>query len=261
MPSKTLYGCAGIRGPIALYARRNGVLELDVLDRSPAPKASAFKKWRKDAGPRLAFSLVAPRAVAAVKPSAALDAGLEVLLEAQRASQAKFVLLATPVEVTPAHLPRERFGKLVDRIREGLGDARAAVRIVWQPRGVWELEEAARFAKTLDVDLAGDPLADPREPFWDDALRYLRLSAIGGRTAFPPTRLRAIAELLAAVQKDDADAGQSIERVVVFTTPSAPAEAKRLRALVDQIGERGASKGGGRVISPRAGRALRDEEE
>jgi hypothetical protein len=200
--------------------------------------------------------------VAAVKPSPALEEGLERMLEAQRASQAKLILLATPVEVTPAHLPRERLGKLVDRIRAGLGDAKKLVRVVWQPRGVWEPEEAARFAKSIGVELAGDPLADPREPFWDDALRYLRLSAVGGRTAFPPTRLRAIAELLAAVQKDDADAGRSIERVVVFTTPSAPAEAKRLRGLVEQIGERSASKGGGRVISPRGGRAaVRDEEE
>ena len=261
MASKTLYGCAGIRGPLASYGRRYGVLEIDTLDRSPAPKVSAWKKWRKDAGPRLAISIVAPRAVAAIKPSAALDEGLARLLEAQRASQARYLLLATPVEVTPAPLPRERMTKLVDRIRHELGDAKKLVRVVWQPRGVWELEEAARFAKSIDVDLAADPLADPREPFWDDALRYLRLSAIGGRTAFPPTRLRAIAELLAAVEKDDADEGKTVERVVVFTTPSAPAEAKRLRALVEQIGDRGVrGGGGGRVISPRAG-AVRSEEE
>lgn len=251
MPSKTLFGVAGIRGPLDASARRLGVLELDVLDRSPAPKESTFKKWRKDAGPRLAFSIVAPKSVAAVRPSPALDEGLERLLDAQRALQARFVLLLTPVDVTPAALPRERMQKLVERIREGLGEARALVRIVWQPRGVWEMEEAARFAKRIGVELAGDPLADPREPFWDDTLRYLRLSAVGGRTQFPPTRLRAIAELLAAAQRDDAHDGVEVERVVVFTTPRAPVEAKRLRALVEQIGSRGATKGGGRVVSPR----------
>jgi len=219
-----------------------------------------MRKWRKEAGPRLQFSLVAPKAVAAVRPTPELESGLERLLEAQRLLQARFLLLSTPVDVTPAPLPRERLTKVVDRLREGLGEARDLVRIAWQPRGVWELDAAAEFALKIGVDLAGDPLADPREPFWHDALRYLRLTAVGGRQVFPQVRLRAIADLLVASQRDAEANDVSFERAVVFTTPKAPTEAKKLRLLVKQQLAKVAEGGGGRVISPR-GSATRDEEE
>ena len=260
---KTLFGCAGQRGPLETYGKRFDVLELDVLDRTPPTKDATLRKWRREAGPRLGFSLVAPVALAAVRPTPALDEALGRLLEAQRLLQARWILLATPVEVTPAPLPRERLARVVARIREGLGEARDLVRIVWQPRGLWELETAAAFAKTLPVDLCADPLADPREPFWDDGLRYLRLSAVGGRTVFPPMRLRSIAELLAAAQGDDARAGTTVERVVVLTTPRAPAEVRKLRQLVQALSTRGAGDvGGGRVILPRnrAAAGLGEEE-
>lgn len=259
---KTYFGCAGMRGPLETYGKRYDLLELDVLDKDAALRTPTLRKWRKEAGPRLQFSLVAPRAVSAVRPTPELDAALAKLLEAQRLLQARFVLLATPVEVTPAPLPRERLAKVVARIREGLGDARDVVRIAWQPRGVWELDAAAEYARTLGIDIAADPLADPREPFWDDSLRYLRLSAVGGRQVFPQVRLRAIADLLVASQRDAEAEGVDVERAVVFTTPKAPADAKKLRQLVKQQLGKTTEGGGGRVISPRAGaRRLGEEEE
>jgi uncharacterized protein YecE (DUF72 family) len=259
---KTYYGCANIRGPLEGYGKRFDVLELDVLDRTPETKAATLKKWRKEAGPRLAFSLVAPKAVAAVRPTPALDEGLARLLEAQRILHARFILLATPVEVTPAALPRERLGKVVERLREGLGEARSVVRIAWMPRGVWELDQAARFADRLGIDLATDPMADPREPFWDASLRYVRLSAVGGRTAFPATRMRAVAELLVASQRDVEEAGDvSFERAVVLTTPRATTDAKKMRQLVKQLSGRGKRVLGGRVVSPRGRARTIDEGE
>ena len=260
---KTYFGCAGMRGPLETYGKRYDLLELDVLDKEAALRTPTMRKWRKEAGPRLQFSLVAPRAVSAVRPTPELDAALAKLLEAQRLLQARFILLATPVEVTPAPLPRERLAKVVERIREGLGDARDVVRIAWLPRGVWELDAGAEFARKLGVDLAGDPLADPREPFWDDSLRYLRLSAVGGRQVFPALRLRAIADLLVASQRDAEADDTSFERAVVFTTPKAPTEAKKLRLLVKQQLGKSIEGGGGRVISPRgaAGRGRGEEEE
>ena len=266
---RTYYGCSGARGPLETYGKRHELLELDVLDEREGKKkpksggtvhAATLRKWRKEAGPRLVFSLVAPAAVSAVRPTKELDAALERLLEAQRLLQARFIVLATPVEVTPAALPRERLAKVVARIREGLGEASAMVHVVWQPRGVWEMDSAAEFAHELGVDLCADPLADPREPFWDESLRYLRLSAIGGRGVFPATRLRGIAELLAASQRDADRAGESFERAVVFTTPQAPKEAKRLRLLVAQLTSRSVKGGEGRVITPK-NRLAREEEE
>lgn len=253
MGIRTLYGSAGARGAVDAFARRFDVLELDVLDRDPKPREVTLKKWRKEAGPTLAFSLVAPKALSAVRPGPALDEALERLLEAQRLLQARFLLLITPTEVTPSQLNRERLAKVVERIREGLGEARSMVRIAWEARGVWEADDAAAFAKTLDVDLAMDPLVDPREPFFHPVLRYFRLGTVGGRTEFPPARLRYLAEVIAAREGDG-------ELVVVFDTPHAPREAKRLRTLVESLSSR-TPKGGGAIIRPRGSFALPDEDE
>ncbi len=256
MGIRTHVGCAGLRGPIETYARRFEVLELDVLDKEAPPKSAALRRWRKDAGPSLRISIVAPRSVAAARPGKALVEGLERLLEAQRVLEARHVLLATPTELTPSELQKERLAKVVDRIREGLGEAAPLVRVAWSPRGVWEPETAARFARKLDVDLALDPLADPQEPFFDDAVGYYRLSPVGGRTEFPPSRLRRLAEVLAHdARRTDVDG----ERLVVFATPHAPREAKRLRTLIEQLTTKTKIEGGA-VIRPRGAR-VRDEEE
>jgi len=253
MGIRTLYGSAGARGAIDAFARRFDVLELDILDREPKPKDATLRKWRKEAGPTLTIALVAPKAVSAVRPGPALDEALARLLEAQRLLQARFIVVQTTTEVTPSQLNRERLATVIERIREGLGEARDLVRIAWEPRGLWEPDDAAGLAKKLGVDLAMDPLADPREPFFHEVLRYWRLGTVGGRTEFPPVRLRYLAEVIASAQGDG-------ERVVVFATPHAPKEAKRLRTLAESLASK-APKGGGGIIRPRGSFALPDEDE
>lgn len=248
-----LLGCAGMRGPLDVYARRFDVLELDVLDAQKEAKPATLRKWRSEAGPTLRISLVAPRALAAVRPGAPLDAALGKLLDAQRLLQAQHVLIATPIEVTPGALSRERLAAVVARVREGLGEARDAVRVAWAPRGVWENEAAVEQAAAMDVDLALDPLADPREPFWHGRLRYLRLSAVGGRTAFPPARLRWLADMLVEHPVPSGD-----PRLVVFGTPNAPKEARALAKLL-RPATTGEAGGHGTVLRPRG--LARDEEE
>jgi len=254
MGMRTLYGTTGPRG--AIENARFDVLELDVLDRDPKPRAATLRKWRKDAGPTLQFSLVAPRPLAQLRPTPALDAALETYLEAQRLLQARFLLLQTQPDITPSELNKERLGKVIERVREGLGEAREVVRIAWEPRGVWEPETAATLARKLGIDLAMDPLADPREPFLHETLRYWRLGTVGGRTEFPPVRLRFLAEVIAAESRGKHEG----ERVVIFTTPHAPKELKRLRALAKGLEEKAPSGGGG-VIRPRGSFALPDEDE
>lgn len=256
MGIRTLFGSTKPRGPIEGFARRFDVLELDALDREPTPRPVTLKKWRKEAGPTMQFSVVAPRALAMVRPTPQLDAELERFLEAQRLLQARFLLVQTPSEITPSELNRERITKVVERIREGLGEARDLVRIAWEPRGVWESATAATFAEKIGVDLALDPLADPREPFFHPVLRYWRLGTVGGRTEFPPARLRYLAEVIASEAKSQEDG----ERVVIFTTPHATKETKRLQTLAKSL-EAKTPSGGGAIIRPRGSFALPEEDE
>jgi uncharacterized protein YecE (DUF72 family) len=244
------FGCAGARGPLETYARRFDVLELDVLDRAARPKKGTLEKWRKEAGPSLIVSIVAPRALAAVRPGEALDAALADLLDAQRKLQARWVLVQTPVEVTPSELQKERLLAAIARIKEGTG---GSARVAWEPRGMWEPSDAAKLCRANDVDLALDPLVDPREPFFDPALRYLRLGTVGGRTEYPANRLRYLADVLSSDREGEGD------RLVIFSTPHAPREVKRLASLVEQSG--GKVKGGGAVIRPRGSFSLPEEED
>lgn len=256
MGIRTLFGSTGPRGAIEGFARRFEVLELDVLDREPTPRDATLRKWRKEAGPTLQISIVAPKALALGRPTPALDEALARLLEAQRLLQARFILLQTPADVTPSDLQRERLAKVVDRIREGLGEARDLVHIAWEPRGVWEADTAAAFAQRLGIILAMDPLADPREPFFHPVLRYWRLGTVGGRTEFPPVRLRFLAEVIAAESKSK----QEGERVVIFSTPHAQKETKRLQTLTKSLESRTASSGGA-IIRPRGSLALPEDED
>lgn len=251
MGIRTLFGSTGPRGSIEGFARRFDVLELDALDRDPKPRDATLRKWRKEAGPTMQFSIVAPRALLLVRPTPELDAALERFLEAQRLLQARFLLLQTPSEITPSELNRERIARVIDRVREGLGEAREMVRIAWEPRGVWEADTAASFATKIGADLALDPLGDPREPFFHPALRYWRLGTVGGRTEFPPARLRYLAEVIAAGSKSKQDG----ERVVIFTTPHATKETKRLQTLARGL-ESKMPAAGGAVIRPRGSFAL-----
>lgn len=249
---KILFGCAGVRGALDNYAKRFELVEVDPLAEGKAKaKTAALRRWRKEAGPSLAFSLVAQKALAALRPGPALDEALAATLEAQQALQARFVLLLTPLEVTPAPLWRERLEKVVERLREGLGSASEVVRVVWAPRGLWDMQDAATLARALKIDLAADPLLDPREPFWDESMLYVRISAVGGRTAYPPARLRALAEALVE------DSEREGERAVVMTTPKAPAEVKRLKSLVKALLE--SSGGGDETFSPRGRGGEEDE--
>ncbi len=255
MGIRTHFGCVGLHGAkLEAYARRYDALELEVLEGTRAPNAATLRRWRKEAGPNLIVSLVAPVAVAAVRPTPALDEGLAKLLEAQRLVQARVLLIRTPTEVTPSELNRERLAKVIERLREGLGEAKDLVRIAWEARGVWESETAGELAQKLGIDLAVDPLADPREPYFEDVGRYWRLGTVGGRTEFPPPRLRALAEVIAQDAKADDKDG---ERIVVFATPHAQKEAKRLRKLSAELGEK--VVGGGAVIRPRVGRLSEEE--
>lgn len=256
MGIRTLIGTTVGRGSIANFARRYDVLEVDLLDREPTPRDATLRKWRKEAGPTLQISIVAPKALAILRPTPALDEALTRYLEAQRLLQARFLLLQTPSDVTPGELQRERLQKVVERLREGLGEARDLVRIAWEPRGVWEPDTAASFAQKLGVDLAFDPLGDPREPFFHPVLRYWRLGTVGGRTEFPPARLRYLAEVIAAESKGREEG----ERVVIFTTPHANKEAKRLQTLAKSLESRTPASGGA-VIRPRGSFALPEEED
>ena len=114
---------------------------------------------------------------------------------------------------------------------------RDASRIVWEPSGLWEIEDAAEQAKKWDIIVAVDPARDAMPP---GPVAYGRLRAAGGTRAFSTAALHKVADAI-GVRRD---------AYVVFETPGALKEAKILRALVRQA--KAARRGGlGRLLRPK----------
>lgn len=246
MTTRLHIGAKELRGELAAYAKGFDLLEVRGMDAASlrlAPSDATLRRWRKSVPPRFEFSVVAGPALARLRPSAAYDAELEAMLRAATLLEARAIVVATPSDVTPGKLWRERLAALWDRL------PRDASHLVWEPSGLWEIEDAALEAKRWGVALAVDPARDPMPA---GAVAYGRLRALGGTRAYSTT----------ALQKIAVNIGERRDAYVVFETAGALKEARQLRALVR--GARSRTRGGlGTIVRPRAAvlRARDDEQE
>lgn len=244
MATRLHVGAKELKGDIAAYAKRFDLLELrgqDAAHLRLAPSAATLRRWRKAVPPAFEFSVVAGPNVAKLKPSEAFDVELAAMKESAKTLQARVLVVATPPDVTPSKLWRDRLAKVLDAL------PRDAVSIVWEPSGLWELEDAALQAKRWgDVTVAVDPSRDevPEGP-----VAYGRLRALGGTRAYSTTALLRVAAAL----------GERRDAYVVFETTGALKEAKTLRGLVRQGG--GTRGGMGRILRPRGAAVVPGEDD
>ncbi len=246
MTTRVHIGSKELRGEIAAYAKHFDLLEVRGPDASNlrlAPNAATLRKWRKGAPPTFEFAIVAGPNVGKLKASEALETELEAMLATATALESRLLVVATPPDVTPSKLWRDRFAKLLDRLPRDVST------VVWEPSGLWELEDAAVQAKTWGVVLSVDPSRDivPVGP-----VAFGRLRAIGGTRAYS----------VAALEKVASAIGERRDAYVVIETTGALKEAKTLRRLVRAAGSR-VSGGLGRLLRPRgaAGSMNEDDEQ
>ena len=227
MPTRFHIGAKELQGSLTAYAKRFDLLEVKADAKVPA--LTALKRWRKSVPPHFDFSVIAGPRLSLLKPGPELDAELETAATVIAALQARCFVLQTPVDVTPSALSRERMARLLDRI------PRDATHVVWEPRGIWEVEEAAKAAKKWGVVLGVDPARDdvPEGP-----IAYGRLRSLGETRSFGPSALQRVVDRI----------GQRRDAYVVIETTSALAECKELRRLSQQKKGKG---GGGMVLKPR----------
>ena len=130
-------------------------------------------------------------------------------------------------------------GKLLDRL------PRDATHVIWEPRGVWEAEDAAVAARKWGVVLAVDAA---REPVPEGLVAYVRLRAMGETRSFGPAALEKVVEAI----------GSRRDAFVVFETPAAQKEAASLRQIAQRASK--SDKGGlGRLVRPKGGMKVRDD--
>jgi len=250
MATRFHIGAKALRGAIAAYAKRFDLLEVTVsIDPAskakPAPivpKAATLKQWRKATPPSFEFAVVAGPHLSRVKPSAELERELDAAKQAAAALHARCIVVRTPQEVTPSALARDRLGKLFDRF-----GSRDVTSVVWEPSGLWEVEDAAVAARKWGVVLCVDAA---REPVPAGPVAYVRLRALGETRSFGPSALERIVRSI----------GERRDAYVVIETDGALEECKRLRTIAQR--SRKAGTGGmGRLVRPRGGIVVRDDEQ
>lgn len=245
MTTRLHIGAKDLRGDLATYAKRFDLLEVRGLAADNlrlAPNAATLRRFRRSVPPTFEFAVVAGPNLAALKPSEALETEFDALLQTATLLESRVLVLPTPPSVTPSKLWRDRLSAVVDRL------PRDVTTLVWEPSGLWELEDAAAQAKASGIVVAVDPARDdvPSGP-----IAYTRLRAIGATRAFSTAMLERIA----------AKIGPRRDAYVIIETAGALKEAKTLRGLM-----RGASskkRGGlGRLLRPRgAPLDVRDDEQ
>src|SRR3954471_10427260 len=152
-------GLPALKGDLEHYAQRYDLLELRPGD-TPGPRGATLRAWRKKVPPSFVFSVVLPRLVGELRPTPELDQALEQALAVAREVEARCIVLATPPSITPTDLNRKRLAALAARIPHD------AVTLAWEPRGIWEIDEAAELAKKLELVLVVDAARDtaPKGP-------------------------------------------------------------------------------------------------
>jgi hypothetical protein len=210
------------RPPGPRLAERMSFFELS--PRAPIPKLATLAKYgksRKPSSPKLAF--VAPRSAwltpqGPMRPGKELDAGIDWLLRASDASGSFAIVLATGAEITVGERDRELAAKFIERLKP------SGRQIVFAPRGLWQLEQAAPFARSLGVSYGFDPLEEDA-PGGDIA--YARVRPMGARSRLSDGHLLKILERVIS----------SPEAYVSFESEQGMRSAKRLLQLAAEMGD------------------------
>jgi uncharacterized protein YecE (DUF72 family) len=249
MATRWHIGAKDLRGAVSAYAKRFDLLEVRATVGGPGsgapdavtPALATLRRWRKSVPPHFDFAVVAGPHLSRVKMGDDAERELEAARGAIDALQARCFVLRTPPDVTPAAVWRERVRAIVQRF------PRDVTHFVWEPSGVWEVEDAAAQARTWGVVLAVDPARDLVPP---GPVAYVRLRSLGETRSFGAVALERVVRAV----------GERREVFAIIETDSAMVEAKRLRSLartkrVSKLG------GSGRLVRPRGGIVVRDDEQ
>src|SRR5437762_13636303 len=115
MPARIHIGAKDLRSDVTAYAKRFDLLEVRGVDAESlrlAPSAATMRRWRRAVPPQFEFAVVAGPTVAKLKPNEAFDIELKWMLEAATLLEARVLVIATPSDVTPSKLWRERLAKV-----------------------------------------------------------------------------------------------------------------------------------------------------
>jgi uncharacterized protein YecE (DUF72 family) len=161
-------GQAGLLGQLNRYQQTFNLLEIGA-EPNQVPKSTTLKKWRESVPSDFVFSVRLPAAVSRLER---LDErALEEVCATVATLDASFCVMMTPPSVNPSARSKKLFEELLRQLSQ-----RGVKRVVWEPHGVFERDEAEAWAEELGVLLAVDPTRDDPTP---GPVVYARLRALG----------------------------------------------------------------------------------
>lgn len=237
--ARLLVGLPAPQGDLAKYATRFDLVEIRPVD-TVVPKPSTLRRWRRSVPPAFVFSVVLPRVVGSLTPSAELDAALATSLEVAAALEARCVILQTPPDVRPTAANRKRLAAIFERVpADGLVRG-------WEPSGIWERDDVLATARAMGVVPVFDAA---REALGPGPLTYTRLRALGKSAALGQSTIERVADRLR-------------KRREAFVVVEGPREAARVKqALAAELSKKPARASGVTVVRPTISTLVAEDEE
>lgn len=163
------YGCDSVDKGWEQYFELCNAFEFDPDAYDEPPTIETLNGWRVDSPRNFCFIVhAAHRIKRHFRGGARVDAdptelpevvekGWETTLERARALAAKAVLLPTPTEFRPSETNRDTLRAFADLVDDD------APKVLWEPSGVWSIDQVRDFADELGFAPVYDPFMADRE--------------------------------------------------------------------------------------------------
>jgi uncharacterized protein YecE (DUF72 family) len=209
-------GCAGFPVPATRYFKE--FLFVEVQDTHVTqPGTGTIRRWRREAPPGFAFSMLGPREIGleGFRAGKVVDGALKALAEVGKELKAKTVVFSAPPEFTASRANKAAVKEFLQSVKKKFD------RVVWEAPA-WDADESEALAVEAGVVGARDPLT---QGLSKAAVAYYRLPGPAGhKSRYEDPAIDRLGELVAGAKNKDA--------TLVFTNVDMFADAKRLKRIV-----------------------------
>ncbi|HEX4336528.1 MAG TPA: DUF72 domain-containing protein [Polyangiaceae bacterium] len=176
-----------IEGAIARYARAFDFVEV-IGEPGRHPRRPGLLEWRRQVPERFVFSVVVHSSLSSFEQRPDRAELLSHSRMVADALAADWWLVRTPPSVTPSARATRELEALI-------GELRDERRIAWEPRGLWNDDDALRVAEQLNLYLVRDLAKEERKD--ERPIVYTRLRALGEGARIGAAAAERVAERLA----------------------------------------------------------------
>lgn len=212
-------GCAGFPVPATRYFREFVFVEVQDIHVAQ-PGTGTIRRWRREAPAGFGFAVMAPREIGqeGFRPGKITDNAVKAMLNV-----AKELDAATAVFSAPADFAPNRANK--GAVKDFLGGVKKKFkRVVWEPPGTWDADEAHSIASEGGAIAARDPLTSGA---CTSDFGYYRLPGPAGhKSRYEDPAIEKLGAIARASDKQHV--------TFVFTNVDMFADAKRLKRAIDE---------------------------